>query len=246
MSISNEGKNIEFSEGIIGTKEMVTTQMIDFETFHVKSHFWGRFTIWSVIILTLMVPLYLSFVLGYHPGWTAIISGFTAYASIIALVWALEPISYYPVLGVSGTYLAFLTGNIGNMCLPCASIAQSVVGAEPGTKKGEVTASLAIAAASLVNIVILIFVILGGSYLISIMPDSVVSTFRFVLPAIFGGVIAQFAIKKPLFGIIGIAFGLFVNIGPVPRALQTFLCILGTVVVCMLLEKLKGQKEIEK
>ncbi|MDC3413989.1 small-conductance mechanosensitive channel [Aquibacillus sp. 3ASR75-11] len=243
MSISNEGKNIALSEGTTGAKEIGTTPMIDFETFQIKSHFWGRLTIWAVIVLTLAVPLYLSFVLGFHPGWSTIISGFAAYASIVMFVWVLEPISYYPVLGVSGTYLAFLTGNIGNMCLPCASIAQNVVGAEPGTKKGEITASLAIATASIVNIVMLLIAILAGSYFISLMPESVVSNFRFVLPAIFGAVIAQFAIKKPLFGVIGIAFGLFVNIGPVPRSLQTFLSILGTVVVCMLLEKMKNKKK---
>ncbi|WP_227936369.1 small-conductance mechanosensitive channel [Alkalihalobacillus deserti] len=241
MSYSNEARNIGMKEG----KEAVNSEMMDFDRFQAKAHFWGRLSIWAVIILTLMVPLYLSFVLGFHPGWTVIISGFAAYASIIALVWVIEPISYYPVLGASGTYLAFLTGNIGNMCLPSASVAQSVIGAEPGTKKGEITASLAIATASLVNILILIFVVLGGSYLISLMPESVVNSFRFVLPAIFGGVIAQFAIQKPVWGIVGIAFGLFVNLGPVPRTLQTFLCILGTVVVCMLLEKLKRQKEVK-
>jgi hypothetical protein len=243
MSVSKEQKETTFSAPLTETAPISTAQAIDFETYHLKSHFWGRLTIWSIIILTLLVPLYLSFGLGFHPGWTAIISGFTAYASIVMFVWVLEPISYYPILGVSGTYLAFLTGNIGNMCLPCASVAQSVVGAEPGTKKGEITASLAIATASLVNILILITVILSGSYLISLFPQSVLENFRFVLPAIFGGVIAQFAVKKPLFGAVGIAFGLFVNLGPVPRAFQTFVCILGTVIVCILLEKMKKQKE---
>ena len=152
-----------------------------------RSHFWGRLTIWSVIVLTLALPLYLSFGLGFHPGWSSILSGFLAYASIVAVVWVIEPISYYPVLGVSGTYLAFLTGNIGNMCLPSASIAQSVVGAEPGTKKGELTATLAISAASIVNTVILVFAILFGSYLIALLPESVTASFQFVLPAIFGG-----------------------------------------------------------
>ncbi|WP_240689015.1 small-conductance mechanosensitive channel [Ammoniphilus sp. YIM 78166] len=235
MSMETAGKNLTISENVVGTA-------IDFETFHKKSHYWGRLTIWSVILLTLMVPLYLSFGLGYHPGWVIILSGFAAYASIVAFVWIIEPISYYPVLGVSGTYLAFLTGNIGSMCLPCASVAQSVVGAEPGTKKGEITATLAIAAASITNAVILLFVILGGSYLLSVLPESITSAFKFVLPAIFGAVIAQFAIQKPIWGIVGIAFGLFVNLGPVPRTFQTFLCILGTVVVCMLLEKMKAQK----
>ncbi len=238
MTISNEVK----SEVVEQVQGKVADNAIDFETFHEKSHFWGRLTIWSVIIFTMSLPLYLSFGLGFHPGWSTILAGFLAYASIVALVWVIEPISYYPTLGVSGTYLAFLTGNIGNMCLPSASIAQSVVGAEPGTRKGEVTATLAISAASIVNTVFLLFVILGGSYLITMMPDSLTAAFKFVLPAIFGGVIAQFALQKPLWGVIGIAFGLFVNLGPVPRPLQTFLCILGTVVVCMLLEKMKNKK----
>lgn len=226
------------------SKEVKTTvQAIDFETFHTKSHFWGRLTIWSVILLTISLPLYLSFVLGYHPGWSAILTGFSAYAAIVAVVWFVEPISYYPVLGVSGTYLAFLTGNIGSMCLPSASIAQSVVGAEPGTKKGEITATLAISAASIVNTTMLLFVIVGGSYFLTLLPESITSAFRFVLPAIFGGVIAQFAMQKPLWGVIGIAFGLFVNLGPVPRSLQTFLCILGTVIVCLLLDKMKKKRD---
>ena len=132
------------------------------------------------------------------------------------------------------------------MCLPSASIAQSVVGAEPGMRKGEVTATLAISAASIVNTVFLLFVILGGSYLITMMPESITAAFKFVLLAIFAGVIAQFALQKPVWGVIGIAFGLLINLGPIPRSLQTFLCILGMVVVCMLLEKMKNRKTAQK
>lgn len=243
MSMDHENHPVVVNEMNQRMETAVHPKAYTFELFHAKSHFWGRLTLWSVILITLSVPLYLSFVMGFHPGWNVILSGFLAYASIVAIVWVIEPISYYPVLGVSGTYLAFLTGNIGNMCLPCASIAQSVVGAEPGTKKGELTATLAMATASIVNTTMLLLVIVGGSYLISLMPESIVSSFRFVLPAIFGGVIARFAIERPLWGVIGIAFGLFVNLGPVPRAFQTFLCILGTIVVCMLLERMKNKKK---
>ena len=104
------------------------------------------------------------------------------------------------------------------------------------------TATLAIAAASIVKTVVLVFAVLFGLYLIALLPESLTASFQFVLPAIFGGVIAQFAIKKPLWGIIGLAFGLLVNLGPVPASLKTFLCILGTVVGCVLLEKLKSKK----
>ncbi|WP_252502007.1 small-conductance mechanosensitive channel [Sporosarcina sp. Marseille-Q4943] len=236
MTVSKEAKSI------VTTSSANVPETLDFEAFHAKSHFWGRLTIWGVILLTLLLPLYLSFVLGFHPGWSAILSGFLAYAAVIAAVWVIEPISYYPILGVSGTYLAFLNGNIGNMCLPSASIAQATIGAEPGTKKGELAATLAISAAAIVNTTVLIFVVLGGSIVISLLPTSFVEAFRFVLPAVYGGVIAQFAIKKPVWGIVGVAFGLFVNLGPVPRSLQTFLCILGTVAACMLLEKIKTKK----
>ncbi|MEH7386443.1 small-conductance mechanosensitive channel [Bacillus sp. JJ1521] len=239
MQANREGNTLSLNKAISGTQ----APAMDFDTFQAKSHFWGRLTIWAVIAISIIVPLYLSFVLGYHPGWSPIISGLTAYAAIIMFVWVLEPISYYPVLGVSGTYQAFTIGNIGNMCLPCASVAQRVVGAEPGTKKGEITASLAIATASIVNVIVVILTILSGSYILSILPESIINNLGLVLPAIFGGVIAQFAIKKPLYGVIGIAFGLFVNLGPVPRAFQTFLCILGTVVVCLLLEKIKKQEK---
>ncbi|MEH7226301.1 small-conductance mechanosensitive channel [Bacillus sp. JJ1566] len=239
MQANREENNLSLNQAMSGTQATA----MDFDTFQLRSHFWGRLTIWAVIALSLIVPLYLSFVLGYHPGWSPIISGLAAYAAIIMFVWVLEPISYYPVLGVSGTYQAFTIGNIGNMCLPCASIAQRVVGAEPGTKKGEITASLAIATASIVNVIVVILTILSGSYILSILPESIINNLSLVLPAIFGGVIAQFAIKKPLFGVIGIAFGLFVNLGPVPRAFQTFVCILGTVVVCILLEKIKKQEK---
>ena len=99
------------------------------------------------------------------------------------------------------------------MCLPSASIAQSVVGVEPGTRKGEVTATLAISAAS-----------------------------KFVLSANFCQSHCATCIEKPVWGVVGMAFGLFVNLGPVPGPLQTFLCIFGTAVVCILLEKMKNKK----
>lgn len=221
------------------TTTVATKSEENFTTFHSQAHFWGRLTIWGVIICTIAFPLYLSFGLGYHPGWSVILTGFLSYGAVVAIIWFVEPISYYPILGVSGTYLAFLTGNIGNMCLPSASVAQSIVKAEPGTRKGEVTATLAISAASIVNTTMLIAVILGGSYLINALPDSIRACFSFVLPAIFGGVLAQFALKKPVWGIAAIGLGIFAALGPVPQSFQTFLCIAGTVVFAVILEKMK-------
>lgn len=208
-------------------------------TFHQKSHFWGRLTIGLVIVLTISLPLYLSFVLGIHPGWQPIITGLIAYAAAIGYAWFMEPISYYPTLGISGTYQAFLTGNIANMCLPSAAAAQNAVGAEPGTKKGEIVAALAIGATSLMNMAILIFIIVSGSYLVSIIPESIQGAFIYIVPAIFGGIFAQFALKKPLYGGIALSVGLFVNLIPIPTFFKGIICIILTIIICISLEKRK-------
>lgn len=233
---------METSKVIVLSEEKVINRSLSMEAFHEKSHLWGRLTMWTVIILTVMLPLYLSFVSGFHPGWKPIIAGFVAYAAMVGYAWVIEPISYYPTLGVSGTYLAFLTGNISSMCLPAAATAQNALGAEPGTKKGEITATLAIAAASLVNIVITSIIIFFGSYLISIIPESVQATFQFVVPAIFGGVMTQFAMKKPLYGLIAIGLGILINLLPILPFFKGIVCIILTVAVCLYLEKIKIRK----
>jgi hypothetical protein len=226
----------------ITSTEVQLNESLTMEEFHQKSHFWGRLTMWMVIILTLALPIYLSFVLGYHPGWAPILAGFLAFAAMVGYAWVIEPISYYPTLGVSGTYLAFLTGNISSMCLPSAASAQNALGVEPGTKKGEIVAALAIAAASLVNIAILAVIISGGSYLISIIPPEIQDTFQYIIPAIFGGIMAQFAIKKPIYGMIAIMIGLAINLLPIIAFLKGIICIAITIAICIYLEKTKAKK----
>lgn len=227
------------SESNIVAKKNEVIHSYEMNIFHQKSHFWGRMTVGLVILLTISLPLYLSFVLGIHPGWQPIITGLIAYAAAIGYAWFMEPISYYPTLGISGTYQAFLTGNIANMCLPSAAAAQNAVDAEPGTKKGEIVAALAIGATSLMNMAILIFIIVSGSYLVSIIPESIQGTFIYIVPAIFGGIFAQFALKKPLYGGIALSVGLFVNLIPIPTFFKGIICIILTIIICISLEKRK-------
>ncbi|MDQ0256398.1 hypothetical protein J2S74_003818 [Evansella vedderi] len=212
------------------------------EQFHARAHYWGRLTVWAALILTLSLPIVLSFFLGHHPGWNVILSAFLAYAGIVAVVWVLEPLMYYTILGVSGTYIGFLTGNVGNMCLPAAASAQNAIGVEPGTKKGEITATLAIGAASLVNKVFLIPMILVGALLVSRIPEHIQQVFPFILPAIFGGVLAQFAMKKPIYGVIGLVIGFVINLTALVVYMKMLLCIILTITICLFLEKINEAK----
>jgi hypothetical protein len=209
------------------------------ESYHAKSHFWGRLTLGLCIVASLLPPLYLSYVLGYHPGWGVVAGGFLGYAAFIGIMWVLEPVTYYPTLGISGTYIAFLTGNIANMCLPCSASAQEAIRAEPGTRKAEIAGTLGIAAASLTNIVLIIGVILSGSYLLTLLPQPVQAALKFILPAIYGGVLGQFAMKKPLYGLVALTLGMLILFSPVMPLLKIVLCVFSTVGVCLYLERLK-------
>ncbi|WP_077623246.1 small-conductance mechanosensitive channel [Sediminibacillus massiliensis] len=222
--------------------EVASSPALTMGEFHNRAHFWGRLTIWIAILISVSLPLYLSFVLGYHPGWGPIIAGYTAYAALVGFAWIIEPVSYYPSLGISGTYISFLTGNISNMCLPSSAAAQNAINAEPGTKKGELAATLGIAAASLVNIAILIPIILSGSFIVSLIPEPVQEVFTFIVPAIFGGILAQFAVKKPSYAVIAIILGITVNLAPITILLKAFLTIALTITICMYMEKWKEAK----
>ncbi|MFB4159871.1 small-conductance mechanosensitive channel [Geomicrobium sp. JSM 1781026] len=212
------------------------------KVFHSRSHFWGRVTLLSMIIATFLAPFYLSFVVGAHPGWDVIIAGIIGYASFIGIMWALEPITYYPTLGVSGTYLAFMQGNIANLCLPCSTAAQSAVNAETGSDKAEIAGTIGIAVACLVNMFIIATTVITGSFLISILPPAVETAFLCVLPAIFGAVLGQFAYKRPLYGLLALIIGVIVYYLPIFDLLNILISVLVTVFFVIYLEKRKDKR----
>lgn len=209
------------------------------QKFRSASHFWGRVTLGLAIIISFAMPLYISFIMGYHPGFSLILSSFLAYLTVVGVLWVLEPIMYFPVLGVSGTYVAFFTGNISNMCLPAVASCQEAVGADPGTEKGEIVGTLGVSAASLVNKLILIPVILAGFWLLTVIPESVQAVFPFVLPAIFGAVLAQFAGKYPIYGIIALVIGVLVNISAIPVFAKNLICIIILIAIMLAVNKMK-------
>ena len=135
-------------------------------------------------------------------------------ASIYLIYAVVEPISYFPILGTPGTYMSFLSGNIGNMRVPCSSIAQEVIGTVPGTKKAELVSTLGIAGSIITNLVVVTIAAFGGAALMSIFPPIVIEAFTYVSPAIFGAMFGMYWLKSLKIGtfsliIVGIMiFGL--------------------------------------
>lgn len=96
---------------------------------------YGSLTNLLAIPLCFIPAIYLWLVKGAFPGWNNILTGWMYVASMFAIYSVVEPICYFPILGLPGTYMSFLSGNIGNMRVPCAVVAQESLGVEPGTKK---------------------------------------------------------------------------------------------------------------
>ena len=169
---------------------------------------YGSLTNLLAIPLCFIPAIYLWLVKGAFPVWNNILTGWMYVASMFAIYSVVEPICYFPILGLPGTYMSFLSGNIGNMRVPCAVVAQESLGVEPGTKKAELIATLGIAGSIFTNTIMVTIAAIGGAALMSVFPPVVLTAFKYVSSAIFGAMFAMFASKNLKYG----AFALVVVI----------------------------------
>ena len=109
----------------------------------------------------------------------------------VGLVWLVSSVAefliYTPMLGSGGGYLAFITGNLINMKIPCAMNARDMVDAKSGTPENEIISTISIATSSLVTILVLALGVLLLVPLQPILQNPVLQpAFENVVPALFG------------------------------------------------------------
>ena len=158
-----------------------------YDAYIKKTHVLGRLVSWVSLALLLGAPFVIGLILGALPDLGAVGRGFLS----VGLVWTVssvvEFLVYTPMLGAGGSYLAFITGNLINMKIPCAMNAKELVNAKSGTPENEVIATLSIATSSLVTILVLF---LGVLLLIPLQPvlqsPALQPAFSNVVPALFG------------------------------------------------------------
>ena len=158
-----------------------------FESYNKRTHLLGRVASIITLVLLVGVPFVIGGYLGTAPDLAAVGSGFLA----IGLIWLVSSVAewlvYTPMLGAGGGYLAFITGNLINMKIPCAINARDIVGVKAGTPENEIISTLSIATSSLVTILVLA---LGVLLLIPLQPvlqaPALAPAFDNVVPALFG------------------------------------------------------------
>ena len=174
-----------------------------YESYLSGTHRLGR--IFSVLTLIMLVgaPFAIGGILGAMPDLAAAARGFIA----VGLVWTVsavvEYLVYTPMLGAGGSYLAFITGNLINMKIPCAMNAREMTGAKTGTAENEVISTLSIATSSLVTILVLALGVLLMIPLQPVLQSAVLKpAFANVVPALFGAMACQYFRKDPRLAVV--------------------------------------------
>ena len=125
---------------------------------------------------------------------------FTVVPSVSILIGVIaEVITYAPMLGTGATYLAFITGNLTNLKIPCCMTARDIVGTKYGTKENEIISTISVAVSSLVTCTVLILGVLLLAPLTPILQSPVLQpAFNTVVPALFGALGYKYFSKTPL------------------------------------------------
>lgn len=163
------------------------------EKFNRGTHRIGRITSLITLIMLVGAPFLIGLYLGAMPDLSATARGFLA----VGLVWTVssvvEFLVYTPMLGSGGGYLAFITGNLINMKIPCAMNARDIAGTKAGTTENEIVSTLSIATSSLVTIGILALGVLMLQPLQPILQsETLAPAFANVVPALFGAMAYQY------------------------------------------------------
>lgn len=157
------------------------------EKYNNRTHIIGRVVSVITLILLIGAPFAMGIYLGAMPNLGAVAKGFLSVGIVWTISSVVEFLIYTPMLGAGGSYLAFITGNLINMKIPCAVNAKDIVGAKTGTSENEIISTLSIATSSLVTIVVLA---LGVLLLVPLQPilqsEALQPAFSNVVPALFG------------------------------------------------------------
>ncbi len=218
------------------------------EKYNRGTHIIGRIVSAIALFLLVGAPFLIGKIIGGMPNLSAVAKGFISVGLIWTISSVVEFLVYTPMLGAGGGYLAFITGNLINMKIPCAMNAKDMAGTKSGTTENEIISTLSIAASSLTTIVVLA---LGVLLLTPLQPvlqsDTLQPAFANVVPALFGAMAYQYFRKNLKLAVVPLVIMSILFILVPTLISQTSIMILPsgaiTIVLAYLIFKKKGSIE---
>lgn len=176
---------------------MENKENLNWEKYSETTHKIGKIASIAVLIMLVGAPFLIGKYLGAFPDLKAAGKGFFS----VGLIWMVSSVAefliYTPMLGSGGGYLAFITGNLINMKIPCAVNARDMVGAKSGTRENEIISTLSIATSSLVTILVLAVGVAALTPLRPLLQEPALQpAFDNVVPALFGAMAYKYYRKN--------------------------------------------------
>ena len=224
----------------------------NFQKYNEKTHTLGRFFLTAGLVMFLVAPFIMGFVVNAMPDIPAFAKALAQIAIIYIPSCVVEFLIYTPMLGAGGSYLAFITGNIINMKIPCALNARDIAGTKTGTPENEIISTLAIATSSLVTTLV---IMLGVLLLIPLRPvleaPVLQPAFNNVVPALFGAMATKYfrkGMKLVAIPMVVMAV-LFICVPSLISSVATLMIVSGAITIAhawlLFRKKAKEQKEAE-
>ena len=180
-----------------------------------QTHLLGKIWVWGMGIVLMMFPLGVCLYYNVWPDGAGLIKGLLSIAPMYWAVGTIEVLTYVPMLGAGGSYLAFITGSLTMLKVPCTLAALDRAKVKSGTPEGEAVATVAVAVSSIVTLAILF---LGVLLIVPLTPvlenPKLAPAFDQLLPALFGGLGVALIGRNWKIAIVPIALmvGLFIAV----------------------------------
>lgn len=173
------------------------------QEFNAGLHRIGRITLVMAVILLVGIPFVIGAMNGVAPDGTGFLSGIAKVGIIYIPVAIVEFLVYTPMLGVGGSYLSFITGNLTNMKIPCAMNARDIAGTEVGTPENEIVSTISVATSAITTTLV---IVLGVILIVPLQPvlqsETLLPAFNNVVPALFGALGLKYFAKSPQIAVI--------------------------------------------
>ena len=173
------------------------------QDFNNSMHRLGRVTLIVMTALLVAVPFLYGSINSVSPNLGGFLSGLAKVGLIYYPVAIVEFLVYTPMLGVGGSYLSFITGNVTNMRIPCVMNAKDIAGTEAGTPEHEIISTIAVATSAITTTVV---IVIGVICMVPLQPilqsEALLPAFNNVVPALFGALGLKYFAKSPQIAII--------------------------------------------
>lgn len=174
---------------------------------------------WTVAALIVIVgaPIFVCIIYQTSIDWMLLGAGLIAVVPIYWPVGLVEVLTYTPMLGIGGTFLSFVSGNITNIKVPAVINSVETNNIKNGTEEYEAVATISVAVCSIATTLIIAICCLGLSSITPVLNNPALNpVFDNILPAVFGGLGYMYLKKNWKVAIVPIALMavLFICIPP--------------------------------